>query len=438
MEQRFELLIDDFRSGKKECNRLFFAGLFFALAAHFYVLEPYFLFKQQEASLKTSSASIQQSVKKLLVQEKELSATKKDVRAGLDRIRRQVNSFPDLLRNSLPDIRAALANRQGDRLIERRTPDHHNTSYMQQQASDISFKSITIPSHITEFSPAVRWYIDEWFEKLLADLENSVVNPLKKLAQQDEISGAEQLDKLGREAVQQLNNHISGINPNFWHTYSGVGGKQHVAGQVRQNIKQAFSPLETKVEHILTLTKNLRLQQSARLKKLEEKLATTKKQITELSNRLKTLESPFGRIPLDLTDLIKIFPFIMAAILIALTVRLSQSLRIRSMIEKIFGHDHNMPPVPLQEYLLGGWLFPTPSRKNPTILLTVWFIIVISLSCRAAWLIGWTSMLFAAEADYTFINKSIYKTFFSAALVIMILAAFKCLKNLYITPSIKT
>lgn len=35
MEQTLELLLGDFRAGKKELNRLFFIGLFFALATHF-------------------------------------------------------------------------------------------------------------------------------------------------------------------------------------------------------------------------------------------------------------------------------------------------------------------------------------------------------------------------------------------------------------------
>ena len=438
MEQTLELLLGDFRSKTKEYNRLFFVGLFFALATHFYVVEPYFLFKQQQAVLKVSSASIQQSVKELYVQENELLATQKNLRAGLARIRKQVNSFPDLLRDSLPDIRAALANRSNNQLIRRGGPaEHPNTPYMQQQAPNISVASIIIPDHITRFSPAVRWYIDEWFKKLLVDLDQSVVNPLKQLAQGEEIAGAEQLDKLGRKAVQQVHNHISGINPNFWRTYGGRGGKQDVAGQIRKNIEQAFYPLETKVEQVLLLTKKLRLQQSAQLKELEKKLAITKKQITELSNRLKTLESPFGPIPLGLTDLIKVFPFIMAAMLIILAVRLNQSLRLRSIIGEIFNHDHRMLTVPLQEYLLGGWLFPTASRKQPLILLGAWFITVITLSCRAAWLIGWTSRLFETQTDHTFINQSIYKFCFTAVLILVVLASFRGLKNLYLTPIIK-
>ena len=97
-----------------------------------------------------------------------------------------------------------------------------------------------------------------------------------------------------------------------------------------------------------------------------------------------------------------------------------------------------MLTVSLQEYLLGGWLFPTTSRKQPLILLAAWFITVITLSCRAAWLIGWTSRLFETQIVHPFINQSIYKSCFTAVLILMILAAFKGLKNLYLTSSVKS
>lgn len=431
MEQTLDLLLGDLRSGKKELNRLFFVGLFFALATHFYVVEPYFFFKLQEASLADQKISIQLSLETILSQESELRKTQKKITKGLNKIRERINSLPKHLRDSLPDIRHSLQENINDRQENRTDMQQQAVNFDDDQDDTTQFSFIIIPEHITEFSPAVHWYIDDWFKKLLFDLDQTVVSPLMALAQQEKIAGAEQLDKLAREAVQKIQKKISDIKPDFWRTYSGRGGKQEVARDVQQTIKWAFNPLETEVEQILEQTKKLRLQQSNQLKELETELAAAGKNISELSDQLKSLESPFGRIPLRLTDLIRIFPFILAGMAIILTVRLNQSLLLRTIIQKTFDQDGRNLPKYFQEYQLGGWLFPVAKRKRPLILLAGWFIIISYLSCRAAWLIGWTSMLFETQTAHVFTNQTLYKLCCSVALVMMVLAAFISMKNLY-------
>jgi len=48
MEQLFEIIFTDFRSSKKNVNRLLSVGILFAIVGHFYVVEPYFQYKIQE------------------------------------------------------------------------------------------------------------------------------------------------------------------------------------------------------------------------------------------------------------------------------------------------------------------------------------------------------------------------------------------------------
>ncbi len=437
MEQTLKLLQGDFRAGKKELSRLFFVGLFFALATHFYVVEPYFLLKQQEVSFESDKISLEKSVKKITKQEKELLATKKSVHAGLERIREQINSFPNKLRDTLPDIKAAIDMRLDNNGQDLTEPQNISNS-MNRPAQNNTRPPITIPKHITQFPPAVRWYINKQFQKLVTDLNQSVVSPLMNLAKREHITGAEDLDAFGREAVQQVQDHISSIDPDFWHSYGGSRGKQAVAGRIQRTIDQPFSSLEKKVEQILKQIKKLRKQQVDKVTNLENKLNTTKTKIIELSNRLETLESPFGRIPLGLTDLIKIFPFILAAMTMLLSVRLNQSLNLRSIIQEAFDHEHSTLPSSLQEYQLGGWLFPSASHKQPFIFLSLWFVVIIALSCRAAWLIGWTAIFFEAKTAHIVINQIMYKSCFAAALVLMIVAAFIGLRNLFLTPSVQT
>jgi len=48
MKQLFEIIFTDFRSSKKNVNRLLSVGILFAIVGHFYVVEPYFQYKIQE------------------------------------------------------------------------------------------------------------------------------------------------------------------------------------------------------------------------------------------------------------------------------------------------------------------------------------------------------------------------------------------------------
>jgi len=182
----------------------------------------------------------------------------------------------------------------------------------------------------------------------------------------------------------------------------------------------------------LELTKKLLQLQSGQLKTLDEKLTATKLEISQLSERLKTLESPFGHIHLGLTDMMRVFPFILTALTITLAAQLCQALRVRSIIQELFRDDSQTYPVSLRVYQTSGWLFPSTLQKQPLFLMTTGFAILMTMSCRTAWLIGWDPRHFVS---FVLISQSFYKFSFIVALGLMIVASLTGLKNLYIETS---
>jgi hypothetical protein len=48
MEQWLEVIFTDFRTSKKNVNRLVSVGILFVLVGHFYVVERYFQYRTQE------------------------------------------------------------------------------------------------------------------------------------------------------------------------------------------------------------------------------------------------------------------------------------------------------------------------------------------------------------------------------------------------------
>lgn len=425
MKKTYELLLGDFRSGKKEVNRLFLVGLFFILATHFYVLEPYFFFRQQETTFTKYKTDLESSIENLAKQEKELLSTKNSINAGLSGIRSTISSFPDQLRNMLPNIRDALDKRSDNE------PSRDDNQDMLQM--HIASTSLDTPDDINDFSGAVRWYIDNEFQKLLTDLNNSVATPLTDLARRENITGAEEIGGLSKKAIKEIQDFIRLIDPDFWHHYGGPGGKEEVARQIQRTIEHAFSPLVKKVGQILDETQTLRDEQLDSVKNLGDELEKVETNIIMLSERLETLESPFGRIPLKLIDIIKIFPFILAAIAIFMSVRLNNALNLRNILKEQFKKEQSSLPSEIREYQLGGWLFSVSKPGLSIVLLTGWFVITIALSFRAAWLIAWTEIFFKSETSFIFINQSMYKSIFTIVLILLVATAFISLKKIFHT-----
>jgi len=387
-------ILHDYRSSIKEINRLLLVGLFFALASHFYVIEPYFQLKIKEQSLQNSLPAMEQSITVLSQEAAKINEAKQSATSALQEIREDLLQFPDQLRGALPDIQSALEPRnsplpgqsaaQGPDL--RQYGQFAQQQQYMQQALPVS--TITLPAEITSFEAAVNWYVSNWFAKLLAELEKRIVKPVTDLDSAGITNGAKDLHEICKNAVDTVKNHINNIDPDFWHFYGGRGGKIDVAGSIRDNIESAFAPLESRVYELLEATNRQRRGQEEKLAMFNKTIADTREKITLLSDRLKSIESPFGPLPLKLTDLIKLFPFLLVALAVKLAFVMQQGALQKSLFKSMTAGPGDTTSQQLMQYQLRSLLLAPSSRQLSLAAMSAWLMLLLAVFIRSAWLIS--------------------------------------------------
>ncbi|MEW6520516.1 MAG: hypothetical protein AB1461_13995 [Thermodesulfobacteriota bacterium] len=391
----------DYRSSIREINRLLVVGLFFALAAQAYVIEPYFQLKDREQSLQNSLPAMEQSIKTLSGQAEEISRVKEAAGSALEQIREELNRFPDELRDALPDIRDALNKRDlpgpgPDADFAGLPPDNlASQQYMPQQNMQQQYMqqplapgAITLPTEITTFAAAVNWYVNDWFGRLLADLENRVVKPVAELDGDGSSGGAGDLRAISRQAVDAVKERISAIDPDFWHSYGGRGGKLDVAVTLRDHIETAFAPLEGQVVALLGQTNRQLQGQEQELAALRQTIAGAREQIRGLSDRLQAIESPFGPLPLSMTDVIRLFPFLLVTLAVRLALVMREGAAQKSLFLQLTAGPHEAVAARLRRYQLRSLLLGPSSRLLGLAAMSAWLTVLLAVFSRAAWLIG--------------------------------------------------
>ncbi|RJX35137.1 MAG: hypothetical protein C4531_02735 [Desulfurivibrio sp.] len=391
-----DAVLSDYRSSIREINRLLVVGLLFALATHVYVIEPYFQLKGREQSLQNSLPAMEQSIKALSGQAEKINQVKQAAGSALEQIRRELNLFPDELRDALPALRDALTERDlpvpGPGVDFAGLPPDNLASqpYMQQQymQQPLAPGAITLPAGITTFAAAVNWYINDWFGRLLADLENRVVKPVAELDGAGSSGGAGDLRAISRQAVDAVKERISAIDPDFWHSYGGRGGKLDVAVTLRDHIEAAFAPLEGQVVALLAQTNRQLQGQEQELAALRQTIEGAREQIRGLSDRLQAIESPFGPLPLSMTDVIRLFPFLLVALALRLALVMREGAAQKSLFLQLTVGPPEAAAARLRRYQLRSLLLGPSSRLLGLAAMSAWLTVLLAVFSRAAWLIG--------------------------------------------------
>ncbi|MFZ5765361.1 MAG: hypothetical protein ACOY4H_07160 [Thermodesulfobacteriota bacterium] len=402
-------VLNEYRAGVREINRLVLIGLLFALAVHCYVIEPYFLYKKQEQALQDALPAMEQSITTLLAEEERIRVAHQSVADALQQIRDALQRFPDQLRSALPEIAASLDRRRSGRAgqpADGMPPVYQFNQYMQQEAPP---DMIAVPAEITDFEAGVGWYINRWFAGLLAELEERVVKPVA-LLDQGEKGNARALQEISRTATDTVKATIDAIDPHFWRSYGGSGGKVDVAAELRGALEAAFAPLADKVGELLAATSRERHSQEEKLVALKEAIAAARAQIALLGERLKAIESPFGPLPLRMTDLITLFPFLLVALVGKCAVVIQQAVSQQALLRQLFDQEGERPPPALIRYQLRSFVL-APSRPLATVMaLTLWLFVLFLVFLRAAWLItgNLPAMGEAGPAGLPTINPSLY------------------------------
>jgi hypothetical protein len=428
-----DIILNDYRSSIKEINRLLLVGLFFALAAHFYVIEPYFQLKSREQSLQNSLPAMEQSIKTLSREAARINEAKQSVTSALQQIHRKLNLFPGKLRDALPDLREAL-NQRGMPASDQsagNAPDlppygqFDQQQYMQQQLPPRI--TINLPAEITSLPAAVNWYVNDWFAKLLVELEDRVVKPVIGLGGDRIPHEAQDLNVISRQAVAAVKDRIKTIDPDFWRSY---GGKVDVFSSLDNDIEAAFAPLESKVMALLEETNRRRQGQEEKLATLNQTIAGTREKITFLSDRLKSIDSPFGPLPLRMTDLIKLFPFLLVVLAVKLAFVLREGAGQKSLFMEMTGGGHDTTSPQLRRYQLRSVLLAPASRLLAFGVMAAWLTALLAVFCRSAWLISGNPQIFmdGGEQEALFLSPQLYQGGCLAGLALLAGAAAFMLK----------
>jgi len=396
MSNYSSLLMNDLTAAKRNLNRLIKAGLLLTLVCHFYVIEPYFLYRAEEKSASERLEAGQARIRELSHQLAGLKEAVKGVHTGLEDTKERIRAFPDDLRAMLP-----LLQRQ---LSSPRLSGRFEQNYQQSVSPDRQFQRnapferrgtlLNMPEEIKTFEEAVRWYTNQWFDGLIKELNEKVISPVLEIRTGSSNDTAEKLSNLSKEAVRKVRHYIGTVDPDFWRSYGG--GKVPVARGLYEVVSEAFDPIYREIETLSVAIRNDIEERKATIEKIGKTLTKSRDLLKELESRLETLESPIGRIPVGLTDFIKLYPLLLAAVTAATAFYLLRSRNLYTALFEEYSKGGSGLDEKTLKYQASCWYLP-PFKNilNPLLLLTV-VILFAGLFIRSVFLITGEPGLFAS------------------------------------------
>ena len=446
MAELFDILLAELRNAKSSVNRIAGIGALFALLSHFYVVEPYFQYKAKEGSARAALPAVTQKMAATTAEIGRIKHLSTQIRKSLDSIGKDIDGFPDRLREMLPRLQAALQRSRSNRLPGGEQPFLQNqiqrpqAQVPLQQAplpsanSPAADMELNLPSRVQTFEEAVRWYSEGWFEHLLGRVDQELVTPL---AAHSEVITPEQttaLEQAAQSAVNAIRGHIAGIDPDFWRHYAGPGGKMDVAQQLRYEVGQAFQPVNQKVLDLVQQTETAKKTLDQQLATIQSELQATRQSIGTLSDRVKSIESPFGRLPLDLTDLIVLFPFIVAITTVMLATGILKTARIFRDVCRTYPQRSDHDALATLTRAAGSWYLPPFRNIIGPVMLIVWYLVAGGIYARAGSLIFSSPDIFtAAESTAAAIKPRLFGGVYVVGFAAILAAGVLTARSLYQT-----
>ena len=407
MEQLFEVIFADFRSSKKNVNRLFSVGILFALIGHFYVVEPYFQYKIQERNATEALDVKKEQLNQLTDNLNSIKDVSQEASKTLNNIRERISNFPDCLRAVLPKIAQALRSGLTFQHLQREAPSR--------------FEEISLPPHITSFEAGVRWYIENWFNDVVNELKTKVVDPVLQLEHGQKRLEASSLKEKTHEAFEKLRTHLDGVDPEFWYRYEGSGGKVEVASELLGVVEESFGPVVSQVSDLLKKTEKMRENQEENLNTIHEELIKTQARIEKLESRINSLESPLGPIPLGLTDLIILFPLLIVTLVMMLTIALRKSGQLHIVLWREVRKGKGDADSAVFQHYSDCWYLPPYASFTHPVLIFTWLAMITGIFVRASLLVSGELELFTSlDGEVESLKRSVFAGAYIVGMVIII------------------
>jgi len=407
MEQLFEIIFTDFRSSKKNVNRLLSVGILFAIVGHFYVVEPYFQYKIQENNATKALDVKKKQLNQLTESLNSMKGVSEEAGKILKNILEKIADFPDHLRDMLPKIKEAVESGPVSQAMQREAPSQ--------------FRGIDLPLHITTFEAGVRWYIENWFNNVVNELKTKVVDPVLQLGHGQKRLEVSSLKERTHETIEKLRTHLDGVDPEFWHRYEGSGGKVEVASELLGVVEESFGPVVSEVSHLLNKTEKMRKNQEENLNTIQEELIKTQARMEKLESRINSLESPLGPIPLGLTDLIILFPLFIVTLVVMLAIAVSKSGQLYIVLWREVRKGKGDADSAVFQHYSDCWYLPHYGSFTRLFLIFAWLAVITGVFIRASLLVRGEPELFISLAgEVESLKCSMFAGAYIVGLVIII------------------
>ena len=445
MAELFDILLAELRSAKSSVNHIAGIAALFALLSHFYVVEPYFHYKAKEVSARAALPAATQKMEATTAEIGRIKQLGTQIRESLDSIGRDIDGFPDRLRQVLPRLQAALQRPRSSRpaggqpVLQNQIQQQQEQVPLQQSSipaanSPAADLEIDLPAQVKTFDAAVRWYSEEWFEHLLARVDQELVTPLAAGSETITPEQTTSLQQTAQTAVNAIRGHIAAIDPDFWHHYSGPGGKVDVAQQIHHEVGEAFQPVNQKVLDLVGQAETAKKALDQKLVTIQSELEATRQSIATLSERVKSIESPFGRLPLDLTDLIVLFPFIVAVTAVVLATSILKTARIFRDVCRTYPQHSDHDALATLTAAMGSLYLPPFRNIIRPVMLIFWYLVAAGIYARAGSMIFSSPDIFAAaESTAAAIKPRLFAGVYVAGFAAILAAGALTARSLYQT-----
>lgn len=389
MKELFDLLLQNFQTTKKQVNQLLAGGIIFTVFYFVYVTVPYFQFQVYKKEAEQVRKTVEEKIQTRTDDFKLIESVHTDVQDGLKQVRSRIQSFPDHLnQQALPEIARVLE--------ERVHPQPQQFQQQQLPASQLQFNQgitsqgglVSLPGEVEDFEGAVHWYIQNWFRTLVLDLKTIVITPILKLKDVTADTVQFDIDAFAETTITKIQAHLDAVDPDFWRSYAG--GKVPMAEALRQEVDQSFTPIRDTIDGLLVQSTDSLEALQASLGTLQGRLKDVDAGIVDLDERIAAMKSPFGPIPLNVTELIIVFPVLLVILIVLVTTLFNKSIRLYGDLWRHLSEERTDPEQAKAEIFLqytDCWYLPPYATVIQPVLLIAYAVVTVGIFITVALLV---------------------------------------------------
>ena len=131
-----------------------------------------------------------------------------------------------------------------------------------------------------------------------------------------------------------------------------------------------------------------------KLESIQVSIKKTEELKTDLKNRLDTLQSPIGKIPVSLTDFIKLFPLLITILMVMLSLHLSRSRRLYEVLQENRAKQEDQTDKTAFACIIDCWYLSPYQNILQPLILTASIAVIAGFFVRSVFLVTDSPELF--------------------------------------------